>query len=273
HASFSYVFRLTQRHRQLSSAPSSAAINWRSASPMARPARRCSASAAAAPPAPNRCWRGAWPTPGGRDIFSLPLRHAGTGLCDLRLRGDDSLAPMPVRALVVAEREPVAVDRDEVLLIEDVRLDGDGRALAPGRDARRRDLAAAAGTASPAPNCRYRSGQRLRLRFVNRPLPSLCGQRSEIADHDLRVMAVDGQPAEPFVARAGRVVLAPGSRVDAVLHALRLPGSEAVILLHDGSSALGRSAGWSMAPNRRCARPPPPRSDRCHPMAYLSVLI
>lgn len=176
--------------------------------------------------------------PGGRDIFSLPLRHAGTGLCDLRLWGDDS-APMPVRALVVAEREPVAVDRDEVLLIEDVRLDGDGRALAPGRDAVPANslllLNGRLGFELPV-----RSGQRLRLRFINGCHRSVIALK--IADHDLRVMAVDGQPAEPFVARAGQVVLAPGSRVDAMVDALRPPGSEAAILLHDGSSArpLGR---------------------------------
>ena len=171
--------------------------------------------------------------PGARASFPLKLRHAGTGLCDLRLWGDDS-APMPVRALVVAEREPVAVDRDEVLLIEDVRLDGDGRALAPGSDAASASslllLNGRLGFELPV-----RSGQRLRIRFINGCHRSVIALK--VADHDLRVMAVDGQPAEPFVARAGQVVLAPGSRVDAVVDALRAPGSEAAILLHDGSSA------------------------------------
>ena len=37
-------------------------------------------------------------------------------------------------ALVVRESEPVAVDRDEVLLIEDWRVRPDGTAIAPGID-------------------------------------------------------------------------------------------------------------------------------------------
>ena len=36
--------------------------------------------------------------------------------------------------MVVRESEPVAVDRDEVLLIEDWRVRADGTAVAPGTD-------------------------------------------------------------------------------------------------------------------------------------------
>ena len=56
----------------------------------------------------------------------------GTFLCDLRLLGDGQARPSPARPLIVAESEPVAVDRDEVLLIEDWRLRPDGTAIAPG---------------------------------------------------------------------------------------------------------------------------------------------
>ena len=42
--------------------------------------------------------------------------------------------PSPALPLVVAESEPVAVDRDEVFLIEDWRLRPDGTAIAPGID-------------------------------------------------------------------------------------------------------------------------------------------
>ena len=52
----------------------------------------------------------------------VPLRHAGTFLCDLRLLGDGQARPSPARALIVGESEAVAVDRDEVFLIEDWRL-------------------------------------------------------------------------------------------------------------------------------------------------------
>lgn len=162
------------------------------------------------------------------------MRHAGTFLCDLRLLGDGRALPSPVRALVVDESEPVAVDRDEVLLIEDWRLRPDGTAIAPGLDP---------GDSSPvytvngltALDIPVRAHQRLRLRFING-----C-QRTTIAvkieSHEVRVMALDGQPAEPFLARGGALVLAPGTRVDAFVDATAAPGSASSILLHDGKDA------------------------------------
>ena len=72
--------------------------------------------------------------PARRENLVIPLRHAGTFLCDLRLLGDGQARPSPARALVVEESEPVAVDRDEVFLIEDWRLRPDGTAIAPGID-------------------------------------------------------------------------------------------------------------------------------------------
>ncbi len=71
---------------------------------------------------------------GARKPLTVPLRHAGTFLCDLRLLGDGRERPSPALPLIVAESEPVAVDRDEVLLIEDWRLRPDGTAIAPGID-------------------------------------------------------------------------------------------------------------------------------------------
>ena len=63
-----------------------------------------------------------------------PLRCAvpGPSLCDLRLLGDGQARPSRPLALVVEESAPPTVDRDEVLLIEDWRLDADGTAVTPG---------------------------------------------------------------------------------------------------------------------------------------------
>src|SRR5262249_62316562 len=78
-----------------------------------------------------------------------------------------------------------------------------------------------------------RTNQRLRLRFVNGCHRAVIAFR--VADHEVRVVAIDGQPAEPFTARDGQLVLAPGSRVDAVLDATLPPSSRAQIVLHDGT--------------------------------------
>jgi FtsP/CotA-like multicopper oxidase with cupredoxin domain len=193
--------------------------------------------------------------PGARDSFVIPLRHAGTFMGDLRLLGDGQARPLPARAIIVAETEPFMADRDEVLLIEDWRLRPDGSALAPGADAKD---AATTYTVNgrPSADLGVRANERLRLRIING-----C-QRNAIAlkieDHDVLVVAIDGQPAEPFPARNGALVLAPGSRIDALIDATRPPGSVSSIILHDGKEprTIGRLVTSGDAPVRNAPLPP-----------------
>ena len=172
--------------------------------------------------------------PGAKETLALPLRHAGTFLCDLRLLGDGQARPSMARALIVGESEPIAVDRDEVLLIEDWRLRPDGTAIAPGLDPKDAvPLYTVNGlTKLDIPT---RPNQRLRLRFINGCQRTIIAVKIE--NHEARVMAFDGQPAEPFLARGGALVLAPGTRVDAFVDATAPPGSTSSILLHDGKDA------------------------------------
>jgi FtsP/CotA-like multicopper oxidase with cupredoxin domain len=170
----------------------------------------------------------------GTDLAKVPLRHAGTFMCDTRLLGDGLATQSPARALVVMETEPVTVDRDEVWLIEDVRLRPDNMAIAPG-------IGAADTTALYTINggltldITLRPNDRLRLRIING-----C-QRNAIAlkieNHDVRVMAIDSQPSEPFPARNGQLVFAPGTRIDVFIDATRPAGSTSTIQLHDGKEA------------------------------------
>jgi FtsP/CotA-like multicopper oxidase with cupredoxin domain len=169
---------------------------------------------------------------GSKDSFVMPLRHAGTFLCDLRLLGDNQVLPSQARALVVQESEPVAIDRDGVVLIEDWRLRLDGSAMAPGSEANdAKPLYTANG--QPSLDITVRANERLRVRFINGCQRN--GIAIKIEDHDVRVMAIDSQPSEPFLARNGQLVLAPGTRVDAFVDAVRPPGSTSSILLHDGT--------------------------------------
>jgi len=50
-------------------------------------------------------------------------------------------------------------------------------------------------------------------------------------------MAIDSQPSEPFQARNGALVLAPGGRVDAFVDVTAPAGTAIPILLHDGKEA------------------------------------
>jgi FtsP/CotA-like multicopper oxidase with cupredoxin domain len=172
--------------------------------------------------------------PGAKETVVVPLRYAGTLLCDLRLLGDGQERPSRPLALVVQESDPVTVDRDEVILIEDWRLRSDGSAIAPGVDPKdTMPLYTINGlTTLDIPT---RPHERLRFRFINGCQRNVIALKIE--GHDVRVMALDGQPAEPFLARGGALVLAPGTRVDALIDAAVPPGSTSSILLHDGKEA------------------------------------
>jgi FtsP/CotA-like multicopper oxidase with cupredoxin domain len=171
--------------------------------------------------------------PGAKQTFLIPLRQAGTFMCDLRLVGDGQAQPSPARALVVEESE-AAADRDEVLLIEDWRLRPDGTAIAPGTDPKGTNPVYTVNgqTTLDIPT---RTHERLRFRLVNGCQRIVIAVKFE--GHDIRVMAMDSEPAEPFLARGGAVVLAPGGRVDALIDATMPPGSTSAILLHDGTEA------------------------------------
>jgi FtsP/CotA-like multicopper oxidase with cupredoxin domain len=194
---------------------------------------------------------------GAKDGFQAPLRHAGTFLCDVRLLGDGQARPSPARAFVVNESEPVTVDRDEVLLIEDWRLRPDGTAIAPGIEPK--DTAAVyTVNGRPSLDIPVRTHERLRLRFINGFQRNVIAIKIE--GHDVRVMALDSQPSEPFLARNGAVVLAPGTRVDVFIDATAPPGSTTPILLHDGKEAraIARLVTSQEPPIRAAALSPAP---------------
>ncbi len=189
-----------------------------------------------------------------RQSLAIPLRYAGTFMCDLRLLGDGQARPSAARALVVGENDPVTVDRDEALLFEDWRLRPDGTAVTPGRDPK--DTAAIyTVNGQRTLDIPARARDRLRLRFINGFQRNVIAIKIE--NHDVQVMALDGQPSEPFLARNGAVVLAPGGRADVFVDAAIAAGATASILLHDGAEAhpIARLVGSGEAPVRNAPLP------------------
>jgi FtsP/CotA-like multicopper oxidase with cupredoxin domain len=123
-------------------------------------------------------------------------------------------------ALIVEEREPVAVDRDLLWFIEDWRLDDDGR-IAPGFGNRME-----AGMSGRIGNTvtingrvpdrvSVKVGERVRLRIVNAALARIVSVRFE--GHKPIVVAYDGQPCDPHTPEGDRVVLGPAMRADLIL--------------------------------------------------------
>jgi FtsP/CotA-like multicopper oxidase with cupredoxin domain len=172
--------------------------------------------------------------PGANSSFALPVSRAGTSFCDLRLFGDGEGRPWRPLPVVVEESEATTADRDEVFLVEDWRLRADGTAFLPGLETK--DLASAyTVNGRISPDFAVRHNERLRLRVINGCQRAVIALKIE--GQEVRVMALDGEPAEPFVARNGALVLAPGGRADVFIDAGGQSGSISQILLHDGQEA------------------------------------
>jgi FtsP/CotA-like multicopper oxidase with cupredoxin domain len=124
--------------------------------------------------------------------------------------------------LIVDEAEPIGVDRDVALILDAWTLGADGRLDANG-------TAHFTVNGLPSLDIPVATNDRVRLRLVNasrdRPLSA------RLDRHAGTVMAIDGQPAEPFPARDGRVMLAPGNRLDFFFDALLTPESKAPIFI------------------------------------------
>jgi FtsP/CotA-like multicopper oxidase with cupredoxin domain len=100
------------------------------------------------------------------------------------------------------------------------------------------------------------TNERLRLRLIN------AGARLfalRIEQHEPRVMAIDGQPAQPFLPRNGQIALAPGNRIDLFVDAGLPPGSVArIFVANEGDEAVLARLVYGPAPARA---EPLPRPD------------
>ena len=107
-------------------------------------------------------------------------------------------------ALIVEDAQPADVDRDIALVLTTAPAADGPPVLVNG--SRRPDIA-------------VKTGERLRLRIINATTSR--GLFLKLAGHAVRVMAIDGQPAEPFLARDSRVGLGPGNRIDLFIDTMR----------------------------------------------------
>lgn len=192
--------------------------------------------------------------PSASETFQLPLRHAGTFLCDAALLGDGASRPFRALPLIVRESEAVQVDRDEVFLIEGWRVRPDGSAIAPGTDPAGTEAIYTA-NGQLLREIRVRGGERVRIRFINALQRQVIALKIEY--RNITMMALDSQPAEPFLARNGAFTLAPGSRADIFVDVA--PGvGHTPILMHDGETAhlIGRLIPSAEAPIRSQSLPP-----------------
>lgn len=167
-------------------------------------------------------------------------------------------------ALIVAEPAPPSVDQDHVLVCNSRPAGGGG--------ARRWTVNGAASL-----DISVRANERLRLRFVNASSTQL--MEAHIDRHRVMVMALDGEPAEPFASRDGGVVLGPGNRADVFVDAMLLPGSVAPVLFTPQSEPPTVRLVYADAPAREvppgepAALPPNPLPERMNFSRALRVAL
>ncbi|XIA63057.1 copper oxidase [Bradyrhizobium sp. TZ2] len=195
--------------------------------------------------------------PGRTEAHQLPLRHAGTFVCGLGLLGDGQAQPPQARPLIV--RKPKR-SRPTVTTCCSSRTGGCGRTEPQLRRRStprtlRQSIQLTAGLRSIS---QPRIHERVRLRIINGCQRSVIAVKLE--GFEVRVMAIDGQPAEPFQARNGAVVVAPGGRVDVFVDVTAPAGSSNPILLHDGKEArpIGKIIVSNEPPMRNVPLPPAP---------------
>jgi FtsP/CotA-like multicopper oxidase with cupredoxin domain len=104
-------------------------------------------------------------------------------------------------ALIVEETQPPDVDQDVTLIY--------GESYDPHQSLSR--ALKVNGVDTYAINSA--TNQRVRLRLINATAAQIL--KLHLAELRLFVMAIDGQPAQPFAARLGELTLGPGNRIDA----------------------------------------------------------
>ena len=151
--------------------------------------------------------------------------------------------------LIVDEAEPADVDRDVALMLDAWPSGDDGPSA---KDAA--PLATVNGL--PTLDLPVVTNERVRLRLINAALDRFVTLRLD--RHVATVVAIDGQPAEPFLARESRITLSPGNRVDLILDAVLEGGRVAPIVAQIAGAdvPLARFVYETRAPSR-----PAPRTE------------
>jgi FtsP/CotA-like multicopper oxidase with cupredoxin domain len=130
-------------------------------------------------------------------------------------------------ALIVEEREPIAVDRDLLWFIEDWRLDEEGRIATGFGNRMEAGMSGRIGNTVTIngrlpDRVSVRPGERIRLRVVNAALARIAGLRFD--GHQPTVLAYDGQPCDPHLLEDSRLMLGPAMRADLLLNMTGVPG-------------------------------------------------
>ena len=161
-------------------------------------------------------------------LYDFTLPDAGTFWYHPHSNSSEQVARGLAGPLVVEERNPIAVDRDLVWVLDDWLLDKS--AAIAGGFGNPHDLSHNGRIGNTVTingrlpgHISVRGGERIRLRLVNVANARFFALRFD--GHAPKIIALDGQPVPPHAADDGTVVLAPAQRADLILDMTQPPGS------------------------------------------------
>lgn len=176
---------------------------------------------------------------GGRDMngplvapgasFAYRFRPPDAGTFWYRAVAADQVSRGLYGLMIVDDTAETQVDREVILILDDWPLETDGALVASPSSTAKAQITV---NGLPRLDISVRTNERVRFRILNASTARALSVR--IDQHRPIVMAIDGQPSEPFPARDARVTLAPGNRVDLFVDTLLSADASAPILIGNG---------------------------------------
>lgn len=197
---------------------------------------------------------------GGSFDYNFSVPDAGTYWYHAHEKSTEQVARGLYGPLIVEESEPPVVDRDEVLVLDDWRLDPETAQIAPNFESRHdRSHAGRLGN-FVVTNGRYdlsfsvRKHERLRLRLINAANARIF--QLALSGIEGWVMALDGMPLEMPRAAHESFIMGPGQRVDLIVDVVAEDGDTAHLLEvrnGEGFSNVAFPVSGRIAEQRRAA--------------------
>lgn len=193
--------------------------------------------------------------PGETFTYEFTPPDAGTFWFHPHINSLEQIAGGLAAALIVEEREPISVDRDVLWLLQDWRLDENGKLSAGFGSTMDAIMSGRIGNsvtinATKPAGLSAKAGERIRLRLANACVARMLALRFE--GHKPVVIALDGQPCEPYEPTDGRIVLGPAMRADVMLDMIGEPGKTYAVTddFYDGLAYTLTGIAYDDAPLR-----------------------
>ncbi|WP_068113567.1 multicopper oxidase family protein [Tropicimonas marinistellae] len=175
--------------------------------------------------------------PGETFLYDFDVKDAGTYWYHSHNQSFEQVARGLHGPLIVEESDPPDVDRDEVLVLDDFRLDPETGQIASfenmhdfSHGGRVGNIAVTNGVFNATLTAEQ--NERLRLRLIN-------VANAKIFELELRglegwVVALDGMPLDSPIRISERLLLAPAQRADLIVDVTAEPGAEAHLVRFEG---------------------------------------